>query len=275
MLSRSFVLINYFALSALWFVWVFHGPPGCDVKPMGFSGHDTVQIRGRGIIPLNELRSGDFVQVRGKHGSSFTRVYAVATWNEPTDFLSFSMMHRNNTVMLEVTPSQLLFIYQGNVKRPLAAEKVQTTLISDQGRRLPVQQEHETVTRQGRFAPLTRTGDLIVNGIEASCYPDTPMHLYPELLHLLMAPYRVLVLYLTPWVMISPDRYLEHFACFNFWLLLLLFPWVCVAFGLEVIMYSRQSFVFFISLVALKWAFRSMKQRRIMARNRNEFVERK
>ncbi|GAX26766.1 hypothetical protein FisN_9Lh033 [Fistulifera solaris] len=274
MLSRFFVLFNFLVFSFLLLLWVFHSLPSCRVEPMGFSGHTTVQIQGRGNIPIYELRSGDLVRIRSKHGNSYTRVYAVAYWNELTEFLQLSMMHRNNTIMLEVTPSQFLFIYQGNVKRSIAAKNAQNTLISDRGRTLPVQQMHEMVTRQGRFAPLTQTGDLIVSGIQASCYADTPMHLYPALLQLYMAPYRVLVLYLTPWVMISPDRYLEHLACFSPWLLLLFFPWACNAFGLELILYSRQSFMFAVTLIALGWALRRTKQQQ-MARKRNHFAERK
>jgi hypothetical protein len=241
---------------------------------MGFSGHTTVQVQGRGNTPIHELRSGDLVQVRGKHGNSYTRVYAVADWKESTDFLCFWVIPRNKLEVTQVTPSQFLFVYQGNVKRSITAKNVQNTLISETGRNMPVQRVNESVTRQGRFVPLTPTGDLIVNGIQASCYADTPMHLYPELLHLYMAPYRVLVMYMTPWDMISPDRYLDHLACFSPWLLLLFFTWACIALVLELILYSRQSLVFAISLIALGWALRKMKQQR-KARKGNRFAERK
>ena len=258
---RWLLLPIYLVTSSLLHVWLFRSEPRCHRDAMGFSGNNLVHVLDRGTIPLYELKRGDLVQVRGKHGPSSTqstRVYAIALWNEPTECLSFHLMTKNSP-KLEVTPSQLLFVYQGNAKRSVPARNVTHALITQTGQTIPVERKRRKVTRRGRYVPLTSTGELILNGIQASCYMDTPMHLYPEVMHLYLAPYRVYESW-SPLPIVSPENYLEQLTCLDSRVMLVLFPYVCFTYGLELILQSRQSFLFAIVLTGLLWAWRNMKQ---------------
>lgn len=248
----------YLIGASLLHVWFFHSQERCNPEPMGFSGSNLVHVQDQGAIPLYKLKRNDFVQVRGKHGhTSYSRVHAIASWNESTEFLVFQTT--KNSPKLVVTPSQLLYVYQGNEKRSVPARDIKDTLISDTGQSVHFQRYRRRATRRGSYAPLTTTGDLILNGIQVSCYAAT--RFYPELLHLYLAPYRVLNSW-TPFTVISPEKYLEQFSCQSStpWQLLLLFPWVCFAYGLELMLQSRQSILFTIVLTGVAWAWRQIKQ---------------
>ena len=132
-----------------------------------FSGNAHVQVRDGGPTAMQELRVGDFV-LTGKQ--TYERVYSFAHLNKerPTAFVKIHTAGDRHP--LELTGDHLLFV--DGKSHPRRADSIQ---VGDalQGQDGPAHvSKVSRVRRTGIYAPLTKDGTIVVDGIVASCYAD-------------------------------------------------------------------------------------------------------
>ena len=129
------------------------GGPNC------FSAKSTVEVTGKGILPISKLTIGDFVHVGN---GDFSQVYSFGHYDtqSKTDFLQ---IHAEGLLEpIEITSAHMLYVNDV----ALRADQVQ---IGDMLGKHKVW-NITTMTRAGRFAPLTNSGDIVISGVRASCY---------------------------------------------------------------------------------------------------------
>jgi Hint module len=138
-----------------------------------------VKVRGETMsIPIHELKIGDYVQVGSKEDGSdimfFSQVYSLGHYNDALEN-EFIQLHyystpsmddpnNNNNMPLEISADHLLFVQKQPKSRnrmvPIPASNVRVGDVLSNGN---VIQSIQYVTRQGVYAPMTYSGDLIVN----------------------------------------------------------------------------------------------------------------
>lgn len=134
-----------------------------------FSDRAQVQVEGMGAKRMDQLKIGDKVLTAKNR---FSEVYSFGHFapKEPTKILQ---IHAGQENPLEISVEHLLFVYNKTTKKtkPLPAEnvKVGDFLLNKDGLPTPIL-SIETVERRGAYAPLTKTGDIVVSGILASNY---------------------------------------------------------------------------------------------------------
>lgn len=162
---------------------VASGAGGC------FSGTNTVQVKGRGLVSMDSLTIGDSVL---SGDGSYTQIYSFLHVHRTAELEYLAMSLAGESAPLEVSPMHYLF-QNGRV---VAAHTVQVGDFLDAvGEGISKKQvvSIETVKRRGLYAPATKSGDLIVNGVRASNYvqlADASMLNPHEIAHAYMAPRR-------------------------------------------------------------------------------------
>lgn len=144
-----------------------------------FSSETTVEVLHKGPKPMKDLQRGD--QILTKSGY-YESVYAFGHYDVTTkaQFLQIyttqqnsNYTNMNNIAPLEITGEHLIYL-QGK-RNPVRADsiKVGDILVSQQ----PQPQDTpavitkiSTIERIGLYAPLTQSGNLIVNGLKTSAY---------------------------------------------------------------------------------------------------------
>jgi len=155
-----------------------------------FSKFTTVGVQGKGIIQMDELEIGDFVRV---DKDKFSQVYSFAHRDgaHETDFLQIfaeSDLTKPTEAPIEMTPRHMLFV-NGNVVR---ADSVKVGDMLNDSKTVT---DIKSVKRAGVFAPFTRSGVIMVNGIKASTYVALMDHVpfnQHYLTHMFLAPQRLL-----------------------------------------------------------------------------------
>lgn len=131
-----------------------------------FSGHNTVNIKGKGVVKIEELKVGDFVKT-GYGNNEFSRVWSlmhvdVASSDEIQYLQIFSTARANSPI--EVSYDHFLFVDGSNDL--IQARDVEVgDLIGGH-----MVSKIETVKRHEMFAPVTQNGKILVTGVPASCY---------------------------------------------------------------------------------------------------------
>lgn len=138
-------------------------PNGPDDGCACFSGENTVDVLGKGVVRMDQLQAGDYI--RSDEQGRYSRVYSFLQkdLNAKTTYLQIYMERRKNP--LEVTADHLLFV--NDTGRSVRAGQIQ---IGDKlgGQRVVKIGE---IGRQGLYAPATDSGSFAVNdGILASNY---------------------------------------------------------------------------------------------------------
>ena len=144
-----------------------------EIDTSCFSANTLVIVKDKGIIPMIEVRTGDWVL-----GANNEWVQIV-TW-----------MHRDTTAVAEftviifesgnVTLSEDHFIFieseDGNIVE-IPAGKVQpgNILIGKDGERIIVENIDTIIYDDGIYAPVTSSGDIIVDGVLASCFVEVDL----------------------------------------------------------------------------------------------------
>jgi hypothetical protein len=144
-------------------IW-FDDDPNCRIWDC-FSSVATVQVRHRGDVAMKDLQVGDQVLVNKNHYES---VYAFGHRLERER--EFLVIETDETkTQLEITEGHML--YRSDQKYPVRANqaKVGDFLEYHDGRKVQVT-KIGTMKRKGYYAPLTPSGNLIVDGIKVSCY---------------------------------------------------------------------------------------------------------
>jgi len=144
-----------------------------------FSDHMTVDVLGKGAKSMDELVVGD--KVLGADGT-YTTVYSFGHLDATlqSEFVQIHTSKKQHTP-LEMTKDHLLYVYDESASKkahliPAGQVKVGDFLLtSGSEQESPARVESiRKVKRKGIYAPFTRTGDIVVNGIVASNYVALP-----------------------------------------------------------------------------------------------------
>jgi Hint module len=172
-----------------------------------FSGQNFVEIQHVGNVPISQLRIGDYVM---SSDSKFTQVYGFGHFNhnrdgtflqimfhdnENRETISFYRKHEPSSLsFIEISVRHLLMIERNHKQYRVASGDVRVDDIVS-GKRV---KSIQVVIRRGVYAPLTQSGDILVNGILASNYVDLlelpSMILLPDqhtLAHIFFYPQRM------------------------------------------------------------------------------------
>jgi Hint module len=163
-------------------------PPGSGFC---FSGNNLVEVKDVGYITMNQLKIGDYV----KSGpNQYTQVYGFGHYDHQKE-ASFLQIYIDDAaaadhvdavqVPLEISSVHFLYVERGNKQMILSAADVMigdlVYYLNDNSKNEnPMTMKYVTkidhVMRNGFYAPLTQSGDMIVNGIRVSNY----VQLYPK-----------------------------------------------------------------------------------------------
>lgn len=135
-----------------------------DGGPSCFSSRATVQVKGQGVTPMDELKIGDSVLVGD---GTYGKVYSFSHKDSLRKATYIQISTNTMDKPLEISATHMLYANRKLV--PAAQVKVGDFVASEQG--LPVEVKSiRNVKRRGAYAPLTASGDILVNGIVASNY---------------------------------------------------------------------------------------------------------
>lgn len=146
---------------------------------------------------MKELQVGDYVE---SGVGEFTKVYSFAHLNRDIKamFLQIATNSTSSTGQLEISPDHLLvangqYVGAGQLR-------VGDELIGAEGQTIVVE-GISVIQRKGLFAPLTHSGDLMVNGVKVSNYVNignfSSVNDWHYTSHMVMSPIR-LFCHLTP-----------------------------------------------------------------------------
>jgi hypothetical protein len=139
-----------------------------------------VESKEAGIKAMRDLRVGD--EIRTKDG--WTEVYG---WlhHEPEAEALFRTLRVESGEELRVTPDHTIWI--NGTARPASRAEEGARVWAGGERRVASITES---VRRGAFAPLTRSGTLLVDGVLVSCYVTGEIWRGDEIAHAAMAPLR-------------------------------------------------------------------------------------
>lgn len=145
-----------------------------------FSGDTLVQVQGKGPTRMKDLQVNDAVFVGSSLNTRkpiYQKVYAFGHRDTSaiTEYLSIHASSATNGDPLEVSPAHLMFVLEED--HPIRADKIQVgdTLLEHHVH-LPATTRNATVskidwvTRKGVYMPLTSSGSIVVNNLQASVY---------------------------------------------------------------------------------------------------------
>jgi hypothetical protein len=146
---------------------LFHDPEfGTYTKKKCFSGANTVEVEGQGIISMQDLKIGDMVKTSHQH-DHFSRVYSFAHIDRETETEFLQIYAQDLKTPLEITTEHFLSIGSTD-KKLVRAKDVQVGDLV--GHKSQVITKIASVQRRGFYAPITESGEILVSGISASCY---------------------------------------------------------------------------------------------------------
>jgi hypothetical protein len=130
-----------------------------SVEENCFSSNNMVDVLGKGIVSLDRLEIGDYVRSRDDH---FSRVYSFSHIDrrKAANFLQIYLSGLPSP--LEISPKHMVFVKDKAVR----AESVN---VGDWMGNYEVQMI-KSIKLRGVYAPVTESGEILVNGILASCY---------------------------------------------------------------------------------------------------------
>jgi Hint module len=142
-----------------------------------FSAWNTVNVKDKGNVPINQLKIGDYVK-SGKNDDDYTQVYGFGHYGRDweDDFLQIHFHENTNSshpavllpAPLEISYRHLVFVERNHKQSTMQASdiKVGDELVGPKSK----VQSIRTVRRRGVYAPLTYSGDIVVSGVRASNY---------------------------------------------------------------------------------------------------------
>jgi len=173
----------------------------CPSNPGCFPGDATVQVQGRGEVKMSSLREGEHVLVRKSANSvAFEPVigflHSIPANGQADSVLA--VVHSRGQVRL--SPNHLLFVRDGDSHEDKLASDVTEgdellfvdtveTAVPEFSRVLSIREEIGTL---GMYAPLTYSGNIVVDGVVASNYASYSSSAWVPhgLFHVLFAPLR-------------------------------------------------------------------------------------
>jgi hypothetical protein len=152
-----------------------------------FSGETTVTLESGAEKKMSEVAVGDSVLT----SSGFSEVYAFLDRNE--DFaVEFKKINYFNAAgdakFIEITGDHLILATRNSAPEYVKAEEIKTgDLLYAQDKTPVIVSTIETIKREGVYAPATREGTIVVNGVIASNY----VYFNHEVSHMVLAPLRM------------------------------------------------------------------------------------
>ena len=134
--------------------------PNTSSTALCFSGANMVHVQSKGLITLDALKIGDYVETGD---GTFSRIYSFAHKDPSAEAYFIQIFANGLEKPLEISDDHFLFVEN----KPIRARDVRIGNILDSGR---VVVSINKVKRQGIYAPITEKGDLLVSGIHASSY---------------------------------------------------------------------------------------------------------
>jgi Hint module len=137
-----------------------------------------VEVHGRGYIPMHQLRIGDMVKSGDANSIVFTQVYGFGhlDYDKEQTFLhiGFDGEFCISSNALYISPQHLVFVIRNHETYPIQAMDVilGDILLGTTREEHLVVLTIQMVRQRGVFAPLTQSGDIVVNGVVASNYVD-------------------------------------------------------------------------------------------------------
>lgn len=134
-------------------------PTDPATDPACFSKHNTVQVLGKGTIPMDLLAIGDYVLTDDE--GTYSQVYSFA--HRKADQVGSYLQIETNDNVLEISPIHMMYA-NGKVVRAMDVQ------VGDRLNHHQVVTSIQSVVRQGLYAPFTMNGSIQVSGIRASSY---------------------------------------------------------------------------------------------------------
>jgi Hint module len=138
-------------------------PPTC------FSSSNFVEVKDVGYIRINQVKIGDYI--RAGNGKDYTQVYGYGHYdnNLESEFIQVSFTVDNNSI-LEISPSHILFVQRTVNKMKRSIMIAASDIMVDDILNTQTIRSIQRVQRRGVYAPLTYSGDFMINGIRVSNY---------------------------------------------------------------------------------------------------------
>ena len=128
---------------------------------------------------MHSLKIGEKVQVAAKGNICLEPVITVIHREQEKlqEFLSITTTKNNN---LKITEDHLLFVEKNGLSQAIPARDVQigdTVYVKQNGlMKTATVQDISTVHEKGVYAPVTRSGTILINDVHTSCYFDVLSH---------------------------------------------------------------------------------------------------
>jgi len=145
-----------------------------------FSGLSTVDVQGQGITRMDALKVGDAVLTAD---GTYSEVYSYGHFapERKVEYLQIQtdVSRQNQQPPLEISAEHLLYangklVPASQVKVGDALQESTTTAATAAAVPTQVVVSLRKVTRRGAYAPFTKSGNLVVNGVVASSYVAFP-----------------------------------------------------------------------------------------------------
>lgn len=141
------------------------------------------------VITMKNLKIGDEVQTIDAKTNEFMYTEVITFLHKDSSQEMFQDIKGEDGGRLVISPKHL--VYSGKTRETMMmkfADEVKTgDFILANGTEIRVTTVM-TVNDSGMYAPMTRDGTMVVNGVYVSCYADWRSH---EVSHLVMAPVRL------------------------------------------------------------------------------------
>mmetsp|Transcript_41280 Transcript_41280/g.46915 ORF Transcript_41280/g.46915 Transcript_41280/m.46915 type:complete len:676 (-) Transcript_41280:180-2207(-) len=142
-----------------------------------FSGVNTVNVAGKGMVPIRDLKIGDDVQVGSNN--KYSRVYSFGHYNKDMigEYLKFYSTALDRP--LEISKDHMIFVENRGIvpaSTVTIGEKLVLATNNDEQQQQSNNAATAKVTRidevysKGAFAPFTESGTISVNGVISSNY---------------------------------------------------------------------------------------------------------
>lgn len=190
-------------------MWQLTGKPNCCVKDEDakigcFAYGSTVRTQNRGVISVEQVKTGDVVESLSESNTVIYAPVIMIMHQEPERVEEMvTITTTPSDSHLTLTHDHLLKVSTdvGHTWTYIFSERAKPGMLvittSEEG--IAETETIQTVTRenrQGLYAPVTTTGNIIVDSVVASCYGNHPDQ---SLSHMVFAPIRW-AFRLAPWM---------------------------------------------------------------------------
>lgn len=201
-------------------IWTGNGnSPGSESSSGSvtcFSGDATVQVLGFGITPLEDLHVGDYVL---SGGNRFETIYAFAHQNRHKGADLLAIYTSGGHSPLEISSRHMVFLDQSNIPVPADSIKVGDVLRGSDTPRLVT--KIDPIRKKGIYAPLTKSGTIVVDGVVASSYTALQKHsllAQHDYCHMGLSPFRLYCGISQRFCNSYNQEGMPHYVAFSIWL---------------------------------------------------------